>query len=75
MRDTGLRNARLAAAIASAATASGIDVIRADVLGAAFAAAVLSSLRFWAEHGAGQSSPDAALRHAFAVIHDLPWGI
>ncbi|WP_102191993.1 TetR/AcrR family transcriptional regulator [Microbacterium aurantiacum] len=75
VRDTGLRHARLAAAIASAATASGIDVIRADVLGAAYAAAVLSSLRFWAEHGAGQSPPDAALRNAFAVIHDLPWGI
>ncbi|MGM7665957.1 TetR/AcrR family transcriptional regulator [Microbacterium sp. A93] len=72
--DTGIRHARLAAAIAAAATSSGIDVIRADILGAAQAAAVLSSLRVWAEHGAGQGSPEAVLRESYAAIHDLPWG-
>lgn len=73
--DTGIRHARLAAAIAAAAISSGIDVIKADILGAAYAAAVFSSLRVWAEHGAGQGSPEAVLRDALRAIDDLPWGI
>lgn len=72
-RDTGVRHARLAAAVARAAAASGIGVITADVLGAAHAAAVLSALRVWAEQGAGQGSPETVLRDALRVIHDLPW--
>lgn len=75
VRDNGLRHARLAAAVAEAATASGIDVVRADILGAAYAAAVLSSLRVWAEQGAGQGMPESVLLGAFGVIHELPWGI
>lgn len=73
VRDTGLRLARLAAAIADTARATGIDVMRADVLGAAFAAAVLSSLRVWAEQGAGRGTPEAVLQEALTAIHDLPW--
>lgn len=75
VRDTGVRMARLSAAIAGAARASGVDVVRADVLGAAYAAAVLSSLRVWAEHGAGRGTPEAVLLDAFGTIHDLPWAI
>ena len=75
VRDTGLRHARLSAAIAAAATASGIDMMKADILGAAHAAAVLSSLRVWAEQGAGQGAPEAVLLEALGSIHDLPWGI
>lgn len=75
VRDTGLRHARLSEAIAGAATASGIDVIRADILGAAHAAAVLSSLRVWAEHGAGRGTPESVLQDALGTIHDLPWAI
>ncbi|MDX2398143.1 TetR/AcrR family transcriptional regulator [Microbacterium algeriense] len=73
VRDTGLRLARLAAAVAEAARLSGIDVLRADVLGAAFAAAVLSSLRAWAEQGAGRGTPEAVLQEALSSIHELPW--
>ncbi len=75
VRDTGLRHARLSSAVAEAARASGIDVIRADILGAAHAAAVLSSLRVWAEQGAGQVSVESVLRDALGTIHDLPWAI
>src|SRR5690606_3909278 len=39
VRDTGLRHARLSAAIADAAVRGGIDTISADILGAAYAAA------------------------------------
>ncbi|WP_334147708.1 TetR/AcrR family transcriptional regulator [Microbacterium sp.] len=73
VRDTGLRHARLAAAISRAAVASGVDIVRADILGAANAAAVMTSLRVWAEHGAGLGSPDGVLLSAFGAIHDLPW--
>lgn len=73
VRDTGLRMARLSAAVSLAASAAGVDVIRADILGAAHAAAVLSSLRVWAEQGAGRGMPETVLREALAMIHDLPW--
>lgn len=72
-RETGLRLARLSAAIAGAARASGVDVVRADIVGAAYATAVLTALRVWAEQGAGRGSPRTVLADAFAVIHDLPW--
>lgn len=73
VRDTGLRMARLSAAVSRAASSAGVDVIRADILGAAHAAAVLSSLRVWAEQGAGRGTPETVLREALAMIHDLPW--
>lgn len=73
VRDTGLRLARLSTAVSRAASAAGVDVIRADILGAAHAAAVLSSLRVWAEQGAGRGTPETVLRKALGTIHDLPW--
>ena len=73
VRDTGLRQARLAGAIATASRRAGVDVIRADVLGAAHAAAVLSSLRVWAEQGAGLGTPETVLDDALGAIYDLPW--
>lgn len=73
VRDTGVRLARLSEAIATAARGSGVDAIRADILGAALAAAVFSALRVWAEHGAGLGTPQAVLDDALGAIHDLPW--
>ncbi|MEV7630979.1 TetR/AcrR family transcriptional regulator [Microbacterium sp. NPDC089318] len=73
IRDTGLRHARLASAIASTARSAGIDVIRADILGSALAAAVLSSLRVWAEQGAGQETLEQQFDEALRSVHDLPW--
>lgn len=72
-RDVGVRQARLGAAIAHAARASGIDDVRADILGAAHAAAMLSSLRIWAEQGAGRAAPESVLRDALDLIGDLRW--
>lgn len=72
-RDSGLRHARLATGVAHAARRSGIGEIRADILGAALAAAVLSSLRVWAEQGAGHGTPEALFRAALVAVHDLPW--
>lgn len=73
MRETGLRHARLSAAVSAAAVAAGIPRITADILGAAYAAAVLSSLRVWAEHGAGQGTPESVLLDALGAIRELPW--
>ncbi|MFE6733793.1 TetR/AcrR family transcriptional regulator [Microbacterium sp. NPDC057650] len=72
--DRGVRHGRLASAVASAARASGVGEIPADILGAACAAAVLSSIRVWAEKGAGQASLEAQFDAALRCIHDLPWG-
>lgn len=73
VRDTGLRHARLASAVAASAHGSGIDVIRADIIGAAYAAAVLSSLRVWAEQGAGTGTPESVLATALKSVEDLSW--
>ncbi|MFB4348583.1 TetR/AcrR family transcriptional regulator [Microbacterium sp. CR_7] len=73
-RDSALRLARLASIVASAASASGVPRIRADVVGAAHAAAVLSSLRAWAEQGAGYSAPETVLADALSSLDDLRWG-
>lgn len=75
VRDSGLRHARLAGALADSARASGIDVVRADIVAAAHAAAVLSALRVWAEQGAGRGTPEAVLADALRTVHDLPWRI
>ncbi|MFJ4224944.1 TetR/AcrR family transcriptional regulator [Microbacterium sp. NPDC089695] len=73
-RDSALRLARLASIVAAAASASGIPAIRAEILGAAYAAAVLSSLRVWAEQGAGYSAPETVLAEALTTLDDLRWG-
>lgn len=74
LRDTGIRHARIASAVAAAARSAGVDEIRADILGSALATAVLSSLRVWAEQGAGQASLEERFDEALRSIHDLPWG-
>lgn len=74
LRDTGLRHARISSAVAATARSAGIDEIRADILGSALATAVLSSLRVWAEHGAGDVSLEEWFDSALGSIHDLPWG-
>ncbi len=71
--DTGLRSARLVDGISQAARRSGIAATPADILGAAYATAVLSSLRVWAERGAGHGSPESLVAEALRSIHDLPW--
>lgn len=73
-RDGALRLARLAAMIASAASSASATAIRADVLGAAHAAAVLSALRVWAVQGAGYAAPETMIDEALRSIDDLRWG-
>lgn len=74
LEDTALRHARIASAVSGAARSADIDEIRADILGAALATALLSSLRVWAEAETGQVSLESQLDAALRSIHDLPWG-
>jgi len=73
VRDTGLRSARLADGVSQAARRNGIAAIPADILGAAYAAALLSSLRIWAQRGAGHGTPESLVAQALYSIHELPW--
>ncbi len=73
IRDTGVRQVRLGSAISDAARAAGMGVIHADIVGAAHAAALLSSLRVWAERGAGFDAPESTLDAALRGIDDLRW--
>jgi AcrR family transcriptional regulator len=73
VRDTGVRQVRLASAISDAARAAGMSVIHADIVGAAHAAALFSSLRVWAEQGAGFGVPETTLDGALRGIDDLRW--
>ncbi|MFK4760852.1 TetR/AcrR family transcriptional regulator [Microbacterium sp. ZW T5_45] len=73
VRDTGVRQIRLASAISEAARSAGMGVIRADIIGAAYAAALFSSLRVWAEQGAGTGSPEIALEGALGGLDELRW--
>lgn len=73
VRDTGVRQARLASAISDAARAAGMGAIHSDIVGAAYAAALFSSLRVWAEQGAGFGPPENTLDGALRGIDDLRW--
>ncbi|MFT4156601.1 MAG: TetR/AcrR family transcriptional regulator [Microbacterium sp.] len=73
MRDTGVRQVRLASAISDAVKAAGKGMIHADILGAAYAAALFSSLRVWAEQGAGFGTPESTLDEALRGLDDLSW--
>jgi AcrR family transcriptional regulator len=73
VRDTGVRQARLASAISDAARAAGMGTIHSDIVGAAYAAALFSSLRVWAEQGAGFGPPENTLDGALRGIDDLRW--
>lgn len=73
VRDTGVRQIRLASAISDAARAAGMGTIHADIVGAAHAAALFSSLRVWAEQGAGFGAPETMLDGALRGIDDLRW--
>jgi len=73
VRDTGVRQVRLASAISRTAREAGLGEIQADVVGAAHAAALLSSLRVWAEQGAGFGSPESTLDGALSCLDGAGW--
>lgn len=62
-RESSWRHARIAAVIAHHLRRGGTDHLRADVVGGAYAAAVLGALSEWARRGAGRTSLSAVLEH------------
>lgn len=71
-REAGLRGARIARAVADRLRRGGGDHLRADVLGAAYAGAVLASVERWADGGPGRTPLARVLERALEVVAGLP---
>lgn len=67
-REAAVRRGRIADAVAERLRRAGADVLRADVVGAAYGGAVLASLIRWSEAGAGRTSLEAMLERALTAV-------
>lgn len=67
-RDSALRAARIARAVAARFASEGADPLEADVRGAAIGGAVVAAIRAWAEPGAGGVSLPDVLDRAFKIL-------
>lgn len=67
-REAAFRQGELAAAVAGYAVRAGVPAMRAEVLGAAWAGAVMAALREWAQRGAGRASIRELLQEAAEII-------
>lgn len=72
-RETGMRHARLSAAIARAAVRGGTPRMHADIIGSAVAATLFAALRAWADRGAGRASLDTLLARGIRSVRTLSW--
>lgn len=73
-REAALRRARIAAPISEQLQRSGVDALHADVVAAAFGAAVLAAVFRWAELGAGRLRLSALLAEALRAVPDAVSG-
>ncbi|RKT36705.1 TetR family transcriptional regulator [Microbacterium sp. AG1240] len=67
-RESAVRRARIARAVAERLVAGGVDPLRAEVLGAAHGGAVLAALSRWAGSGAGRTPLGAILSQALEAV-------
>ncbi|GAA2068874.1 TetR family transcriptional regulator [Microbacterium hatanonis] len=67
-RESAVRRARIARAVAERLVAGGVDPLRAEVLGAAHGGAVLAALSRWAGAGAGRTPLGAILSRALEAV-------
>lgn len=67
-RESAVRRARIARAVAERLVAGGVDPLRAEVLGAAHGGAVLAALSRWAGSGAGRTPLGAILSRALEAV-------
>jgi len=67
-RESAVRRARIARAVAERLVAGGVDPLRAEVLGAAHGGAVLAALSRWAGAGAGRTPLAAILSRALEAV-------
>ncbi|GAA3210285.1 TetR family transcriptional regulator [Microbacterium terregens] len=70
-REASLRRSRIARAVSERLRRGGADRLRADVIGAAFAGAVLAALDAWAEDGAGRTPLPRMLDAALGAVHSV----
>lgn len=66
-RESSLRRARVARAVAARLSRGGVDRLHADIAGAAWGGAVLAAIDAWAHGGAGRTSLSRFLGRAAAV--------
>ncbi|MER7796126.1 helix-turn-helix domain-containing protein [Microbacterium sp. NPDC096154] len=71
-RESALRRARIARAVARALRRRGVDALGAEVAGAAYGGAVLAALERWALQGPGRSDLAATLDAALDAIATIP---
>ncbi|WP_375384092.1 TetR/AcrR family transcriptional regulator [uncultured Microbacterium sp.] len=71
-RESALRRARIARAVADRLRRGGEDALRAEVLAAAYGGAVLASVELWADEGPGRRALGSVLDRALTVVATLP---
>ncbi|KAA9110778.1 TetR/AcrR family transcriptional regulator [Microbacterium rhizomatis] len=71
-RESAMRRARIASAVAARLRRGGDDALRAEVLAAAYAGAVLAAVERWAHEGPGRTALSGVLDRALAVVATLP---
>jgi AcrR family transcriptional regulator/uncharacterized glyoxalase superfamily protein PhnB len=67
-REAASRRARISTAVAERLTCSGVDPLRAEVVGGAYGAAVLAAITRWAELGPGRVALGGQLAEALAAV-------
>jgi AcrR family transcriptional regulator/catechol 2,3-dioxygenase-like lactoylglutathione lyase family enzyme len=67
-REASVRRGRIADAVGAHLRQSGVDPLRADVLGAAYGGAVLAAIRHWARAGAGRVSLPEVVADALDAV-------
>jgi AcrR family transcriptional regulator/catechol 2,3-dioxygenase-like lactoylglutathione lyase family enzyme len=70
-REAAVRRARIAEAVARALERRATDPLRADIAGAAYAAAVLSAVWHWAHEGAGRAPLQKIFDRAIGMVPGL----
>jgi len=70
-REASLRRARIAEAVAGRLVRDGVEPLRAEIAGAAYAAAVLSAASAWAHGGAGRSSLASLMARALTMVPEI----
>jgi len=71
-RESALRRARIAEAVAERLRTGGADPLRAEVLGAAYGGAVLAAVERWALDGPGRAPLAGVLARAVDEVSTLP---
>lgn len=70
-REASVRRARIADAVTRRLAHAGVEPLRAEIAGAAYAAAVLSAVWAWAHEGAGRTPLEPTMRRALGMVPEV----